>query len=131
MVDSLHNLIKAHGDAVIPNLKYADIAAPTASHVIDRRCTRVPFLAPIYSPDNVSVARCVIADPGFLIPKSVYLVAEVWNTDDNNEHFLRPLTGLEGAFTRGRLLSGMVLEDVSQVAIENETMRRMTRPLKS
>ena len=112
MTDSLHNLIAAQGDAVIPNLRYADLAAPTASYVIDKRCTRVPFLAPVYSPNNVSVARAIIADPGFLIPGSVYLSAEVHNTDATATHRLTPLTGLEGAFSRGRLLSGMVLEDV-------------------
>ena len=74
MTDSLHNLIAAQGDAVIPNLRYADLAAPTASYVIDKRSTRVPFLAPIYSPNNVSVARAIIADPGFLVPGSVYFV---------------------------------------------------------
>ena len=68
MTDSLHNLIAAQGDAVIPNLRYADLAAPTASYVIDKRSTRVPFLAPIYSSNNVSVARAIIADPGFLVP---------------------------------------------------------------
>ena len=112
MTDSLHNLIAAQGDAVIPNLRCADLAAPTASYVIDKRCTRVPFLAPVYSPNNVSVARAIIADPGFLIPGSVYLSAEVHNTDPVANHRLQPLTGLEGAFQRGRLLSGMVLEDV-------------------
>ena len=116
MTDSLHNLIAAQGDAVIPNLRYADLAAPTASYVIDKRSTRVPFLAPIYSANNVSVARAIIADPGFLIPGSVYLSAEVHNTDATATHRLAPLTGLEGAFQRGRLLSGMVLEDVLEYA---------------
>ena len=116
MTDSLHNLIAAQGDAVIPNLRYADLAAPTASYVIDKRSTRVPFLAPIYSANNVSVARAIIADPGFVIPGSVYLSAEVHNTDATNTHRLTPLTGLEGAFQRGRLLSGMVLEDVLEYA---------------
>ena len=105
MTDNLHNLIAAQGDAVIPNLRYADLAAPTASYVIDKRCTRVPFLAPIYSANNVSVARAIITDPGFLIPGSVYLSAEVLNTDATATHRLTPLTGLEGAFQRGRLLS--------------------------
>ena len=50
MVDSLHNLISAQGDAIIPNLQYEELAKPSASYVIDRRSTRVPFLAPIYSP---------------------------------------------------------------------------------
>ena len=45
MVDSWHNLIAAQGDAIIPNLRYAEIAAPTASYVIDRRCTRVLFFS--------------------------------------------------------------------------------------
>ena len=117
MTDSLHNLIAAQGDAVIPNLRYADLAAPTASYVIDKRCTRVPFLAPIYSPNNVSVARAIIADPGFLIPSSVYLSAEVHNTDGVVGHRLQPLTGLEGCFSRGRLLSGMVLEDILELSL--------------
>ena len=55
MVDSLHNLIASQGDAIIPNLRYAELAAPTASYVFDKRSTRVPFLAPTYSSDNVSV----------------------------------------------------------------------------
>ena len=65
MTDSLHNLIAAQGDAMIPNLRYTDLAAPTASYVIDKRSTRVPFLAPIYSANNVSVARAIIAVPPF------------------------------------------------------------------
>ena len=116
MTDSLHNLTAAQGHAVIPNLRYADLAAPTASYVIDKRSTRVPFLAPIYSANNVSVARAIIADPGFLIPGSVYLSAEEHNMDATVTHRLTPLTGLEGAFQRGRLLSGMVLEDVLEYA---------------
>jgi len=112
MTDSLHNLIQATGDAVIPNLRYSDLAAPTASYVIDKRCTRVPFLAPVYNPNNVSVMRAIIADPGFLIPSSVYLVCEVHNTSSVATERLTPVTGLEGAFSRGRLLSGQVLEDV-------------------
>ena len=59
---------------------------------------RLPlFLAPIYSPNNVSVARAIIADPGFLIPGTVYLSAEVHNSDATANHRLAPLTGLEGA----------------------------------
>ena len=60
MVDSLHNLISAQGDAIIPNLAYEELANPSASYVIDRRSTRVPFLAPIYSRQNVQVARARI-----------------------------------------------------------------------
>ena len=78
MVDSLHNLISAQQDNIIEDLSFADIAKPTANYVIDRRSTRVPFLAPQYSPQNgVSVARCVIADPGWLDAKSIYLVASI------------------------------------------------------
>ena len=33
MTDSLHNLIAAQGDAVIPNLRYADLAAPSSYKV--------------------------------------------------------------------------------------------------
>ena len=38
------------------------------------------------------------------------------NTDHVANHRLQPLTGLEGAFQRGRLLSGMVLEDILEYA---------------
>ena len=69
MTDSLHNLIAAQGDAVIPNLRYAVLAAPTATYVIDKRSTRVPFLAPIYSANNDSVARAIIAEPDFFGPR--------------------------------------------------------------
>ena len=62
------------------------------------------------------MARAIIADPGFLIPGSVYLSAEVHNTDPVANHRLQPLTGLEGAFQCGRLLSGMVLEDILEYA---------------
>ena len=65
MVDSLHNLISAQQDNMIEDLTFANIAKPTAAYVIDRRSTRVPFLAPQYSPQGgVSVARCVIAESG-------------------------------------------------------------------
>ena len=51
-----------------------------------------------------------------MVPGSVYLSAEVHDTDPTANHQLTPLTGLEGAFSRGRLLSGMVLEDVLEYA---------------
>ena len=73
MVDSLHNLISAQGDNFIENLDFAELSKPTASYVIDRRSTRVPFLAPIYGPAGagVNVARAVLADPGWLDVKSL------------------------------------------------------------
>ena len=51
-----------------------------------------------------------------MVPGSVHLSAEVHNKDPIANHQLTPLTGLEGAFSRGRLLSGMVLEDVLEYA---------------
>ena len=42
--------------------------------------------------------------------------AEVWNTSADVDERLTPLTGLEGAFTRARLLSGMVIEDIGEYA---------------
>ena len=90
MVDSLHNLISAQGDAIIPNLQYEELAAPSASYVIDRRSTRVPFLAPIYFPSNVQVARAVIADPGWIPPESLYLVAECHNVSIDDDAKLVP-----------------------------------------
>ena len=141
MVDSLHNLISAQQDNMIEDLTFADIAKPTASYVIDRRSTRVPFLAPQYSPEGgVSVARCVIADPGWLDVKSIYLVAQIRNTGTQPLVPLSP--DLNGAFERGRLLSGQVIEDVlehSRVAQimhklkpkwEQEEVRKMGFPLK-
>ena len=88
----------------------------------------MPFLAPVYSPDNVQVARAIIADPGWLIPSSVYLVAEVWNSDADATHHMTPLTGLEGAFSRGRLLSGMVLEDILECARVGSIFKKLEPP---
>ncbi len=129
MVDSLHNLIAAQGDAIIPNLAFDELSKPSASYVIDRRSTRVPFLAPIYSPANVQVARAVIADPGFVDPRSLYLVAEVHNTSDDDDARLVPLTSsLHGAFQRGRLLSGQVIEDILEYSRVGEILHKLKPP---
>ena len=70
MAGSLHNLISAQGDAIIPNLAYEELAKPSASYVIDRRSTRVPFLAPIYSLQAARVVGVVLAGPGWVLPES-------------------------------------------------------------
>ena len=126
MADSLHNLISAQGDAIIPNLAYEELAKPSASYVIDRRSTRVPFLAPIYSPQNVQVARVVLADPGWVPPESIYLVAEVHNVSDDDDAHLVPLTSsIHGCFQRARLLSGQVIEDVLEYSKCTEILHKL------
>lgn len=58
----------------------ACLEPPSASHIVERRSTRIPFLAPTYSVDGVLTMRCVLADSGWVDPKSIHLVATVANT---------------------------------------------------
>ena len=109
-----------------PNLAYEELAKPSASYVIDRRSTRLPFLAPIYSPQNVQVARVVLADPGWVPPESIYLVAEVHNVAVDDDARLVPLTSsLHGCFSRARLLSGQVIEDVLEYSKCTEILHKL------
>ena len=82
MVDSLHSMIAAHQDNIIESLDYGVLGPPSASYIVERRSTRIPFLAPSYAPDGsgVSVMRCVLADNGWVDPKSIHVVADVVNT---------------------------------------------------
>ena len=126
MVDSLHNLISAQGDNMIEDLDFAQLSAPTATYVTERRSTRVPFLAPQYDPEQgVSVARCVIADPGWLDVKSIYLVAQIKNTGAANSELVPLSPDLSGAFERGRLLSGQVIEDVLEHSRVAQIMHKL------
>ena len=68
----------------------------------------------------------MIADPGFIDPKSLYLVAEVHNTSSTPEERLMPLTSsLHGAFQRGRLLSGQVIEDILEYSRVGEIFHKL------
>ena len=79
MVDSLHSMIAAHQDNFIEALDLGVLGPPSASYIVERRSTRIPFLAPTYAPDGagVSMARCVLADSGWADPKSIHVVADV------------------------------------------------------
>ena len=69
MVDSLHSMIAAHQDNFIESLDFGVLGPPSASYIVERRSTRIPFLAPVYGPDSVSTMRCVLADAGWVDPK--------------------------------------------------------------
>ena len=61
--------------------------------------------------------RATIADPGWLDCSCCHLSVLVKNTSATDDSNLVPLTkSINGAFSRGRLISGMVLEDVLEYA---------------
>ena len=65
-MDSLHSMIAAHQDNFIESLDFGVLGPPSASYIVERRSTRIPFLAPTYSVDGVSTMRCVLADSGWV-----------------------------------------------------------------
>ena len=62
----LQAMISASEDHFIDAIDFSAVGRPTASYVIERKSVRIPFLAPIYSPNGVTVMRATIADPGWL-----------------------------------------------------------------
>ena len=75
----------------------------------------MPFLAPEYKPDGITVMRCTLADHGWLDPATLYMQCVVTNisTAGSGTPNRVPLTSsINGAFSRGRLLSGQLLEDI-------------------
>ena len=105
-------MIAATEDHLIDAIDFGKFR-PTASYVVERKSMRIPFLEPIYSPRRVTVMRATIADPGWLDCSCCHLSVLVKNTSTNIDAHLIPLTTtINGAFQRGRLISGMVLEDV-------------------
>ena len=61
--------------------------------------------------------RATVADPGWLDPSTLHLQCLVTNTASLANSFLVPLAmSTDGAFFRGRLLSGQVIEDVLEMA---------------
>ena len=79
MVDSLHSMIAAHQDNFIESVDFRVLGPPSASYIVERRSTRMPSPAPVYGPNSVSTMRCVLADAGWVDPKSIHLVATVVN----------------------------------------------------
>lgn len=80
---------------------------------MERKTIRMPFLAPTYTPDGVTVMRCTLADHGWLDPATLYMQCLVTNTSATTSSVLVPLTSsINGAFSRARLLSGQLLEDI-------------------
>ena len=105
-------MIAATEDHMIDAIQFGKFR-PTASYVVERKSVRIPFLAPIYSPKGVTVMRATIADPGWLDCSCCHLSVLVKNTTDVEDSHLVQLTkSINGAFSRGRLINGMVLEDV-------------------
>ena len=111
MSADLAGMISASQDALIDAIDFSKLGRPTASYVVDRRTVRVPFLAPRYSVDGVTVMRATIGDAGWVDPASLYMSVLVHNDGGENQ-LLRPLTvSVDGCFQRGRLLSGQIIED--------------------
>ena len=113
-MSDLSSMISASQDALIDAIDFSKLGRPTASYVVDRRTVRVPFLAPKYSTDSVTVMRANIGDAGWIDPATVYMSCLVHN-DGAAGSMLRPLTtSVNGCFQRARLLSGQVIEDIQE-----------------
>ena len=107
----LNSMIQASKDQLIDAVDFSRLGRPTASYVVERKTVRMPFLAPTYTPDGVTVMRCTLADHGWLDPATLYMQCVVNNTASTGLRV--PLTSsINGAFSRGRLLSGQLLEDI-------------------
>ena len=105
-------MIAATEDHLIDSIRFGNFRA-TASYVTERKSVRIPFLAPIYKPSGVTVMRATVADPGWLDCSTLFLSCLVTNTSDEAGEVLKPLTtSIGGAFQRGRLISGQVIEEV-------------------
>ena len=108
----LNSMIQASKDHLIDAIDFSKLGRPTASYVVERKTIKMPFLAPTYKSDGVTVARCTLADHGWMDPSSLFLQCLVTNTSSTANVCLKPLTfSINGAFNRGRLLSGQLLED--------------------
>ena len=108
----LNSMIQATKDHFINAINFSQLGRPTASYVVERKTVRMPFLAPEYKADGVTVLRCTLADHGWLDPSTCFVQALVTNTSGTANSFLKPLTSsVHGCFNRGRLLSGQLLED--------------------
>ena len=108
----LNSMIQATKDHFISAIDFSRLGRPTASYVVERKTVRMPFLAPAYTSDGVAVMRCILADHGWMDPSSLFLQCLVTNTSETANSMLVPLTfSINGAFNRGRLLSGQLLED--------------------
>ena len=72
----LNSMIQATKDHLIEQIDFSKLGRPTASYVIERKTIRMPFLAPEYKADGVTVLRCTLADHGWLDPSSLF--CSVW-----------------------------------------------------
>ena len=66
-------MIQATKDHLLDSIDFSKLGRPTASYVIERKTIRMPFLAPEYKADGVTVMRCTLADHGWLDPSSLFL----------------------------------------------------------
>ena len=113
----LNSMIQATKDHMIDAINFSQLGRPTASYVVERKTIRMPFLAPEYKADGVTVLRCTLADHGWLDPSSLFLQCLVTNTTTTTNSMLVPLTfSINGAFNRGRSRSWGLLEPTSQKA---------------
>ena len=100
-MSDLSSMISASQDALIDAIDFSKLGRPTASYVVDRRTVSVPFLAPRYSTDAVTVMRANIGDAGWIDPATVYMSCLVHNDGPAGSR-LRPLTtSVNGCFQPG------------------------------
>ena len=103
----LNSMIQASKDHLIDAMDFSRLGRPTASYVVERKTVRMPFLAPEYKPDGVTVMRCTLADHGWLDPSTIYLQCVVTNTSTSasgNQELVPLTTSINGALSRARLL---------------------------
>ncbi len=60
----LNSMIAASRDHMVDAIRFDLLGRPTASYVTERKTVRIPFLAPEYKPNGVTVMKCTMADPG-------------------------------------------------------------------
>ena len=102
----LGSLVQASKDHLIDAIDFSRLGRPTASYVVERKTVRMPFLAPEYKSDGVTVMRCTIADHGWVDPATLYMQCVVTNTSLTPGSMLVSFTNtINGAFSRGTISS--------------------------
>ena len=88
---------------------------PGASYITGRRnCSFFSMCGNSYAPNGVRVLRFTLSSDGWLDPSSVRIMYTLKNNDNNQFHYLRPLSGPATFFRRLRILcGGTVIEDIN------------------
>ena len=70
-------MIQATKDHLINAIDFSALGRPTASYVVERKTIRMPFLAPTYKVDGVTVLRCTLADHGWMDPNIMWVFTKL------------------------------------------------------